>query len=163
MSRPVCQPLSQFTLLLHPAASLCCLTVLPHCAHTPIHPSIDLQLAVVAVFLGTQGTNVCPAGSVSVGTEVECRSAATALGYTFDSVFSDDIMPKGCFFYPVNGRVYFNEDQTGSTIANRTPICAGACSGPHSFVYACECTCACMCHSAATVGTTFVLPFFCHS
>ena len=134
MSRAVCQ-------------LRCCISLLRYCAHShavllwseySILPSIYVGLAVAAVFLGTPGTNQCPAGSVSVGTEAECTSAATALGYTFGYSFSCDGNPKGCHLH-TNGIVYFNMHETGAAHPILTPICAGAC--PRSFVYVRECTC----------------------
>merc|ERR1712166_314040 len=81
--------------------------------------------------LGTQGSNVvCPAGSVSVGTEDECRSAATALEYPWTSqsqtVVDENHLPPGCILYePRRGpmQVYFNTHQTGGAAENVTPIC----------------------------------------
>merc|ERR1712166_1349039 len=50
-----------------------------------------------AVFLSTLGTNVCPAGSVSVfDTEAECTSAATTLGYGFGAIPLLNLGPSGC-------------------------------------------------------------------
>jgi len=88
--------------------------------------------ADAAGLLGTQGTNVCPAGSVSMGTEAECRSAATALGYGFDSSGSWPGDPKGCFYYTngyTDGNVYFNTHETGGTNPRDTPICDSTGTG----------------------------------
>jgi len=50
-----------------------------------------------AVFLSTLGTNVCPAGSVSVfDTEAECTSAATTLGYGFGAIPLLNLGSSGC-------------------------------------------------------------------
>jgi len=107
--------------------------------------------------IGTLGTSaMCPAGSVSVDTEAECRSAATALGYAFgceDGVdtyhqgssvtcnYSFD--PKGCFRrhegwkqgagmkYTKIEVVYFNRHETGrywKTNLKDTPICSSILS-----------------------------------
>ena len=99
-----------------------------------IHPFIDVGLVVVGFVLGTQGSNVvCPAGSVSVGTEDECRSAATALEYPPHwstgetiTVVDDGYIPPGCILYePRRGpmMVHFNTHQTGDAAENVTPIC----------------------------------------
>ena len=116
------------------AVLLCSLTILRYCTcthtaihqsiHPSIHPSIDLQFVVAAFSTGTPGTNVCPAGSVSVGTEAECTSAATTLGHTFHNSASWAGIPKGCFL--AWGIVNFNTHETGVPSASATPICANA-------------------------------------
>ena len=121
-------------------ACACCVTVL---TLPSILPSIDLQLVVAGLLLGTLGTNVCPAGSVSMGTLAECESAATALGYTFTSSLATEAALKGCYLYNtigIFGNVYFNTHETGAASPYRTfrSICAG---GACSFVCTCECTC----------------------
>ena len=99
-----------------------------------IHPFIDVGLVVVGFVLGTQGSNVvCPAGSVSVGTEDECRSAATALEYPLHwstgetiTLVDENHLPPGCILYePRRGPmvVYFNTHQTGGAHADMAPIC----------------------------------------
>ena len=140
-------------------------------SHPSIHPSIDLQLAVAAVLLGVIGTNVCPAGSVSVGTEAECRSAATALGLTYTGVTlhwgNSRNMPKGCFVFVALQEVYFNAHETGGTHTGLTPICAGACSGSRPFVYVCVSVHVCVHVSQCTSGyhlpSSFLLPFMNYS
>lgn len=116
----------------------------------------------VAEFLvGAQGTNVCPDGWVSVGTEAECQSAATTLGYTRQSRvygYYDDL-PKGCF-HDAHGDAHFNSHETGAADSAATPICAGACSGPRVFmlrvsVHVCVCACITMLHQ--WVPLSFVL------
>ena len=131
------------------------------CMRPSIHPSIDLQLVVAGFLLGTPGANECPAGLVSVGTEAECTSAATTLGYTFVTSHNWDWAPKGCFLTPSDARVYFNPHETGAAYAPYTPICAGACSGTRSFV--CVRVSVHVCVYLSQCCTTFVLPFFCCS
>ena len=88
-----------------------------------IHPFIDVGLVVVGFVLGTQGTNVCPAGSVPVGTAEECRSAATAMDQPWNSETALWQQPKGCGIY-ASGDVYFNTHETGRAHAAATLICA---------------------------------------
>ena len=86
---------------------------------------IDSITASNGFTVGTVGTNVCPTGSVSVGTEAECTSAATTLGQSWRASISSDSEQKGCFFNDI-GFVYFNTHQTGDTHATVTPICKPA-------------------------------------
>ena len=107
-------------------------------SHLSIYPSI--YAGGCSRFSGTLGTNECPVGSVSVGTEAECTSAATTLGY--HRIFVDRhslVYPKGCMM--AHGNVYFNKHETGVAEASSYPVCAGACSALRSFVYVCACTC----------------------
>ena len=95
-----------------------------------IHPFIDVGLVVVGFVLGTQGANVCPAGSVPMGTVEECESADRAKNGEqprFFGVLNDANeanYPIGCPVLHANGDVYFNTHETGSSNAAATPICA---------------------------------------
>merc|ERR1711865_213676 len=93
-------------------------------------PTSELASSVVGFLLGTRGTNVCPADSVSVGTEAQCRSAATTLGRTWGWSGTWSYAPKGCFFSSVNRRVYFNADPTGAGQPDSAPICTGSTASP---------------------------------
>merc|ERR1712166_50777 len=74
--------------------------------------------------LGTLNTNVCPAGSVSVGTVAECISAATALGYTYKNAYDAGTRhPKECILSGSKEHVYFNTHETGGTYTSSQPIC----------------------------------------
>jgi len=77
------------------------------------------------LFFATQNTNVCPAGSVPLGTEAECVSAANKLGRIFDGKRNWFNMPKGCFNAHQHDFVYFNEHPTGSAFWESSPICSG--------------------------------------
>ena len=121
-------------------------TVLPNCAaalryHIQlahcIHPSIDLWL-IVGFSLSTQGTGVCPAGSVSVDTEAACISAAAALGYSYvwSSVHWSSLDPKGGCYHRTNGKVHFNNHPAGHIAdPDTSAVCSGNCSGLCLFAY----------------------------
>merc|ERR1711865_314032 len=73
------------------------------------------------------GTYVCPAGSVDVGSEAECRSAATELGRPFE-VTDSPLERKGCtLIVPCCAHmndVHFNTHDQGSATEDAAPICA---------------------------------------
>merc|ERR1711865_288659 len=73
------------------------------------------------------GTYVCPAGSVDVGSEAECRSAATELGRPFE-VTDSPLERKGCtLIVPCCAHmndVHFNTYDQGSATEDAAPICA---------------------------------------
>merc|ERR1712086_571299 len=71
-------------------------------------PTSELASSVGGFLRGTRGSNVCPAGSVSVGTEAQCRSAASALGGTFQRAMNVNGNPNGCF-ETFDGCLYFNK------------------------------------------------------
>jgi len=103
-----------------------------HSANPTASPTANPTESVAPVggFLrGTQGSNVCPADSVSVGTEAQCRSAASALGETFQTARSLSDYPKGCIL-PGNGYVYFNQAETGAAQPQSTSICAESTANP---------------------------------
>merc|ERR1712086_398638 len=68
---------------------------------------------VAGFVLGTQGANVCPAGSVLLGTAEECESAATALGSEYNSLLHRSDYQIGCVV--MSGYVYFNTHETGGS------------------------------------------------
>ena len=113
------------------AALLCSLTC---CATVvSIHPSIDFQLVVVDFLLGTLATDVCPATSVAVDTEAECRLAAsTRLGpysqlSTYVGVVNDASKLNGCVWDYRMAQMYFNMHWNwGNGILKpyETPVCA---------------------------------------
>merc|ERR1712166_330502 len=71
-----------------------------------------------------KNTNVCPAGSVTMATEADCRSAATALGNNNFYVYSWHNFPKGCF--QSEGAMYWNTNTRGGSHPFARPICGGA-------------------------------------
>merc|ERR1712195_103642 len=74
--------------------------------------------------VGTKNTNVCPAGSVTMATEADCRSAATAMGNNNFYVYSWHNFPKGCF--QSEGAMYWNTNTRGGSHPSARPICGGA-------------------------------------
>merc|ERR1712086_177406 len=82
---------------------------------------------VAGFVLGAQNTNVCPAGSVSIGTAEECESAATAMidagqAGTWQGSSSNAYLPIECI---LRADVYFfNTHETGRASMNAILICA---------------------------------------
>jgi len=85
-------------------------------------PLVGANTAAGFVF-GTQGANVCPAGSVLLGTAEECESAATALSAEYKNDVNFAAYPIGCLTNAMNGYFYFNTHETGSSHTDATPIC----------------------------------------
>merc|ERR1711957_213303 len=87
--------------------------------------------------VGTKNTNVCPAGSVTMATEADCRSAATAMGNNNFYVYSWHNFPKGCF--QSEGAMYWNTNTRGGSHPSARPICGGA-NGNRCKNKPCSCT-----------------------
>ncbi len=95
---------------------------------------------------GAGNSNVCPAGSVRIETESECRTAAAAAGKPFGSggVFTAADYPRGCFHWgdwigDQNG-AFFNPHAVGAGRLQFQPLCAVATTGvpPHADACACD-------------------------
>ena len=54
-------------------------------------PPIELLM------LGEFGSNVCPAGSGGIGTEMACQSGVATLGFVYAKNLSNSAYPKGCY------------------------------------------------------------------
>jgi hypothetical protein len=76
------------------------------------------------LLLGDFGSNVCPAGSAGIDTEVACRSGVATLGFVYVRSLSNSAYPKGC--YGNGTHAWLNTHATGSASATRQRICAGA-------------------------------------
>ncbi len=74
--------------------------------------------------LGDFGSNICPAGSAGIGTEMACQSGVTTLGFVYVRNLSNSAYPKGC--YGNGTHAWLNTHATGSASATRQRICAGA-------------------------------------
>ena len=92
---------------------------------------------------GADGSNECPAGSVRIGTEAECRTAAAAAGLTAGSssypfVDSYAEYPRGCYYVT---NVYLNTHAVGAGKADAKLLCAtGALLTLHADARARACT-----------------------
>jgi hypothetical protein len=71
--------------------------------------------------LGDFGSNVCPAGSTGIGTEVACQSGVATLGFVYVRSLSNSAFPKGC--YSNGTHAWLNTHATGSASATRQRIC----------------------------------------
>ncbi len=74
--------------------------------------------------LGDFGSNVCPAGSTGIGTELACQSGVATLGFVYVRNLSNPAYPKGC--YSNGTHALLNTHATGSASATRQRICANA-------------------------------------
>ncbi len=84
--------------------------------------------------LGDFGSNVCPAGSTGIATEVACQSRAATFGFVYTRNLSNPTYPKGC--YGNGTHVLFNTHATGSASATRQRICQPVAScNDTMFVY----------------------------
>ncbi len=84
--------------------------------------------------LGDVGSNVCPAGSTGIGTEVACQAGVATLGFVYVRSLSNSAYPKGC--YGNGTHVWLNTHATGSASATRQRICQpGASCNDTMFVY----------------------------
>ncbi len=75
---------------------------------------------------GAEGSNECPAGSVRIETEAECRAAAAATGKTAASAFVQtySFNPRGCCYYTSGNNAYFNAHAVGAGNSNYRLLCA---------------------------------------
>jgi hypothetical protein len=71
--------------------------------------------------LGDFGSNVCPAGSTGIDTEVACQSGVATLGFVYVRNLSNPAYPKGC--YSNGTHAWLNTHATGSASATRQRIC----------------------------------------
>ncbi len=85
--------------------------------------------------LGDFGSNVCPAGTAGIGTEVACQSGVATLGFVYVRSLSNSGFPKGC--YGNGTHAWLNAHAMGSASATRQRICAGA-SAPIGPVASCN-------------------------
>jgi hypothetical protein len=93
---------------------------------------------------GTLNTTSCPAGTVPIGTEAVCETAALAMGLSYRS-HSAPKYPKGCYVRTKDA-VYFNVHGTGGVDAQSQPLCITECpfEGNSSYRYDCQ-TAPCSC------------------
>ncbi len=71
--------------------------------------------------LGDFGSNVCPAGSAGIGTEVACQARVATLGFVYVRSLSNSAYPKGC--YGNGTHAWLNTHATGNASATRQRIC----------------------------------------
>ncbi len=90
------------------------------------------RLAPAGYVVGTNG-NDCPAGYARIETEPACRTAAAALGDTFDGSIQDAGIPRGCFLdLNDNDLIFFNTHIVGRLDVAMPVICIGAPPFPDS-------------------------------
>jgi len=77
-------------------------------------------------FKGSKGNSQCWSGA-GIGSEQQCRDAASYLKIEFKNTESDSNYPTGCY-YDSSGGVYFNRDPSGNKHYDATPICASTAS-----------------------------------
>jgi hypothetical protein len=96
---------------------------------------------------GTLNTSSCPTGSEPIRTEAACKTAALAMGRSYDSSSSSGKYPKGCYLRTGgNGRVSFNPHATGGVEAQSRPLCVTECPFEGSSTYRYDCRAApCSC------------------
>merc|ERR1711865_876888 len=114
------------TLIYH-QGSHCCNRAVDHNGNAITYSSENCQDNDFIACPAGAGTYVCPAGSVDVGSEAECRSAATELGRPFE-VTDSPLERKGCtLIVPCCAHmndVHFNTHDQGSATEDAAPICA---------------------------------------
>ncbi len=71
--------------------------------------------------LGDFGSNVCPAGTAGIDTEVACQSGMATLGFVYVRSLSNSAYPQGC--YSNGTHAWLNTHATGSASATRQRIC----------------------------------------
>ncbi len=134
-----------------PAAHDC---ALPHvrrvcCAHSPM---------CAALALGRASSNICPSSYLRLDTLEACNSAAAIAGRLYDGKLSvgtvnSPLLPGGCYWVTLGGRVFFNLEPDGSASPSAQLLCARAsnsvlvyvrvqvCVGVYVFVSLCVRVC----------------------
>jgi hypothetical protein len=81
---------------------------------------------------GADGSNECPAGSVRIETDAECRAAAAAMGKTAGSSFveSESAFPRGCYYGSTNNVAYLNPHALGAGSSGYRLLCAATTGAP---------------------------------
>jgi hypothetical protein len=81
---------------------------------------------------GVAGSNECPAGSVRIVTAAVCRSAVTAAGKTIPSNFveTDSEFPRGCYYYTVLNKAFFNTHAVGAGYSGGQLLCSVTTGAP---------------------------------
>ena len=68
--------------------------------------------------------NVCPQGYAYITIIDDCESAATALGPTYvGKVLIAPNIPKGCYWFANDKKLWFNEHATGAPDKDRKLVC----------------------------------------
>ncbi len=77
---------------------------------------------------GAAGSNACPAGSVRIVDEADCRLAAAFAGKTPDSpfVYTNAYDPRGCFYVTRTNSAYLNPHAVGAGYSGSQLLCAAA-------------------------------------
>ncbi len=75
---------------------------------------------------GAAGSNECPAGSVRIVAEADCRTAVVAAGKTPWSPFLETTSkwPRGCCYTTSTNNAYLNNDAVGAGHSNTQLLCA---------------------------------------
>jgi len=78
--------------------------------------------------LSDANKNECPAGYAGIEDLEGCKAGASSLGLTFNDEYSDDWMPKGCYYYSVAGDykgVWFSTANPGAAEKDSKLVCKG--------------------------------------
>jgi hypothetical protein len=101
-----------------------CISSVPRAPHRARRSASVAGPVSLELMLADFGSNVCPAGSVGIDTEVACESAVATLGLVYVNVSTrgDSGLPKGC--YGNGTHSWLNPHATGRAAAGWQRICA---------------------------------------